>query len=76
MTQTPDTPEPTLRDVMSALTRLELHVDRLDVRVESLNLEMQRGLFAIERRLATVEDALADWAASYWSHTDHPPSAA
>jgi len=72
-------PYPTLADVLAHMDArfdiLAARLDVLDVRAERVALETQRALFAIERKIGHIEDALADWAGNYWQHTEHPPRA-
>lgn len=72
--------EPTLGHVLARLDSLgnkldalDANLERLDLKFERAGVETQRSFFAIERRLGAIEDALADWAAHYWSHESHPP---
>jgi hypothetical protein len=66
-----DTPDPVADAIRSVGDRITL----LDLNVQRALVELQRSVFAMERQLAVISDALAGWAQDYWQHTDHPPRA-
>jgi hypothetical protein len=45
----------------------------LRLAIESAAIAQQRDMLAVERRLSSIEDAVAGWVEHYWHHTDHPP---